>query len=323
MNIIEAIRHEELFKPYLAVDGKLSSWNHWKLCLDCLYGRPVKPKYQSLITRCTGRTIAQLPKEGFRTALLLVGRRGGKSKIAGLIAAYEAVLSGREKKLSKGEMGLVSVVSISKLQAGIVKQYIRAALSSPSLEDEIIQEDAWGFRLRNGVRIQVLVGDFRSVRGFTQICVVVDEVCWLGTNEESVVKNDRELITAIRPSLLTTKGKLVCISTKYSKKGWAFSTWKKGFANDNGRTLVFDADTRTMNPTVSEQDIADAIAEDPVRGRSEFLNLWREDICAYLPLEVIESVVVSGRYELLPKSGIRYSAFVDVSGAGRKTPPCL
>lgn len=110
MNIIRTTKDKKLFRPYLELDGKLGTWNNWFVCLCCLYGIKIPNKYADLVKTCTGRSIKSMPKEGFKTALLLVGRRGGKSKISGLIAAFEACLSGREKHLSVGEKGLVTVV---------------------------------------------------------------------------------------------------------------------------------------------------------------------------------------------------------------------
>lgn len=316
MNIISAIIDKNLFRPFLPEDGngKLSSWKNWSLALRAMYGLPIKPKHAELVKKCTGRDIDKLPKGGASTILILVSRRGGKSTIAGLIAAFEGCLSGKEAILSPGEMGLVSVISPTKLQSQIVKSYIRAALSSPMLEKEIIQEDRDGFTLSNNIRIQILTGDFKAVRGFTQIAVIVDEICFFGLSEESKVRNDTELIAAIRPALLTTKGKLIAISTKYCKRGWGFRRWKKYFKNEDGKTLIWEGESRLMNPTLSQEDIDQAVAEDPASGRAEYLNEWRENIGAYLPREVIESVVKKNRLELLPRTSIRYFGFVDVSG---------
>lgn len=315
MKIIKAITDKNLFRPFLQdQDGSLKSWRNWRVALRCLYGLPINDKYSKLIYECTGRDVNKLPSNGFSTALYLVGRRGGKSKVIALTAAYEACLSGREKNLSPGEMGLVSVVSPTRLQSQIIKNYIRAALSSPMLDGEIIQEDKDGFKLRNGIRIQILTGDFRAVRGFSQICIVCDECCYLGTTEESKVKSDTELVRAVRPALITTGGKLIAISTKYARKGWAFKTWKDNFGNDNGSVLVWDAPSKKMNPTLSQADIDLAITEDPISARTEFLNQWRDDVCEFLPLSVIEAVVKKGRKELLPKTGESYFGFVDCSG---------
>src|SRR5688500_968352 len=98
MNIIDAIKDPNLFRPFLA-DGhdRLKSWAGWLTSLRCLYGLPVAKKRRPFIEQCTGRT--KLPAKGFDLALFLTGRRSGKSRIAAVIGAYEAILAGHEQKL--------------------------------------------------------------------------------------------------------------------------------------------------------------------------------------------------------------------------------
>ena len=228
MNIIKAIKDENLFKPFLKDgQGKLSTWLNWMVALRCLYGLPIKKdKNLALIKECTGRN--SLPPDGFDTALLLTGRRSGKSKISAIIGAYESTLSGREKLLSKGELGMVAILAPTKKQGRIVKNYLRAVFEeTPILENEIVNETAEGFSLSNGVLVEICVGDWRSIRGYTLLAAIVDEVCFFGLDAESKVRSDTELIRAIKPALATTKGRLICISSPYAKKGWAFNQWKK------------------------------------------------------------------------------------------------
>jgi len=317
MNIIQTAKDPHLFKNYLGgIAPNLHTWSNSLTMLKCIYGiKNRKRKALELIRICTGRDPEKLSPDGYSTALLLIGRRGGKSKVAGLIAAFESALSGKEEVLSPGERALCSVISPTKLQSQIVKSYIRSAMSSPMLEQEIVQEDATGFELSNGVRIQILTGCFKSVRGFTQICTIVEEAAFFCISEESRVKNAAELINSIRPGLLTTGGKCIVISTKYRKVGWCWKTHKKYFANDDAKkTLVWEAPSILMNPTLDEETIAELVAEDPAAGQAEFLNCWREDLEQFLPIEIIQSCVIAGRKELLPRSGTKYFGFVDCSG---------
>jgi hypothetical protein len=316
IDIITAIKDKSLFKPYL---GRLNSWKHWGICLQAIKGLPIKPKFAPLVKRCTGRDIRLLPKTGFNTILLLVGRRGGKSKISGLLAAHEAIFSGREKSLSAGELGLVSVVSPTRLQSTIIKSYIRAVFNAPMLEAEIVREDRWSFELSNKVTIQILTGSFQLVRGFTLLACVADEICYFGVTDESRVKSDTELIRAIRPGLATTHGPLICVSTKWRRSGWAYNTWSQSFGNDQSDILVWDAPSKLMNPTLDQRIIDQALKEDKAAAMSEYMGQWREDIEAYLPREVVERAVVKNRIVLLPKPNIRYFAFADTSG-GRADP---
>ncbi len=69
-----------------------------------------------------------------------------------------------------------------------------------------------------------------------------------------------------------------------------------------------------MNPTLPQSVIDEAIADDPAAARSEYLGQWRQDVAEFLPRSLIEGLVIKDRKELLPRTGVRYFGFVDVSG---------
>ena len=312
MNIIDACCDAELFQPFL---GDLESWQNWLTCLSVIYGLPVKGQAaRQLVRDCTGRRVRPLPAEGFTTNLILTGRRSGKSRVASLIAAFEGVLANHEAKLSPGEIGVVAVCSPTKRQSRVVRDYVGAILSPPLLRNEVIQETREGFLLKNGIAIEILTGDFRTVRGPTLIAAIVDEICYFGLTEESRVKSDSELVRALRPGLATVGGKLVAISSPYAKKGWAYQQFRKHHGNDVGTALVWNCPSRTMNATLAQSVVDEALDEDPAAARSEFLGLWREDVCEFIPRSLVEALVVPGRKELLPKSGLTYQSFADLSG---------
>lgn len=323
MNILKAIGDPNLFRPFLGDD--LSSWKQWGTALRCLYGLKIKPEHHELIKQCTGRDAAELPADGFQTALFLVGRRGGKSRVSAIIGAFEGLFGGHETRLAKGESGIIPVISPTKYQSSIVWKYLSAIFDAPLLKQEVVdeRESDKAIVLRNGIEIRILVGDWRTIRGPSVVCAIVDEVCFLGLTEESKVRSDTELIRALRPALLTTKGKLIAISSKYAKRGWAFSQWQRQHGSNKGvspsfkptwTTLVWDSPSRVMNPTLSQAEIDLAFAEDPTAARSEFGGEWREDVSQFIERALVELLVVKGRKELLPRPTVSYFAFSDLSG---------
>lgn len=315
MNITEAIKDPNLFRPFLAdKDDSIKSWRGWIAALRALYGLPLSKSQAQFVKKVSGRNPDQLPKAGFKTGLFLTGRRSGKSRNAAIIAAFEGTLAGHEKKLSKGERGIVATIAPTRKQGAIVKNYIRGIFDTAMFRNEIVRETKEGFELRNGITIEVHTGDFRSARGFSLVAAIVDEVCFFGFDEESKVKSDLELIRALRPSLLTTGGKLIAVSSPYAKRGWAYNTWKECFGNDNALTFVLNCSSRTLNPTLDPKEIERLIAEDPAGNRAELLGEFRDDISAFISRELVESLVVGGRLELLPKTDRTYSAFADLSG---------
>jgi hypothetical protein len=313
MNIIKAIKDEQLFRPYVGED--IHSWRNWLTALRVLYGGPIKHMSERrLVRQCTGRDTALLPKDGFDTALFLTGRRSGKSRVAAIIGAYEAVLAGHETKLDKGEQGIVPIISPSRSQSRIVHSYLRSIFETPLLANEVVHDTKEGFELRSGTRIEILAGDWRTIRGFTLLAAIVDEACFFGYDAESKVKNDTELVNAIKPALATTGGKLIAISSPYARKGWCYQQHKNHYGHDGGNVLVWNCPSRTMNPTLPKRIVDRAIAEDVASAKSEYLGEFRDDIAAFIPREVVEGLVVKGRTSLLPVRRERYVAFADMSG---------
>lgn len=313
MNIIEAIHDENLFGPFLGED--LSSWYPWLAALRALYGLPINgAEGQRIIREVTGREPDTLPSKGFSTALFLTGRRSGKSRVSSLCAAQESVMAGHHKKLAKGERGVVAVCAPTKAQGRIVKDYLRAIFDPPVLAAEVVRETPDGFELRNNVRIEIMAGDFRSIRGYTLLAAIVDEVAFFGIEDEAKIKSDTELIRAIQPALATVGGKLIAISSPYARKGWTWKTYQRHYGNPTGRTLVLNCPSRTLNPTLPQEVVDEAIAEDLQAAKSEYLGEFRDDVATFLPREIIDALVVENRTEIPPRKGTKYYGFVDLSG---------
>jgi len=74
----------QLFGPLFAGP----SWNAWRACLAAIFGLPMSEWMLELFKRHTGRTTA--PVAMAREVYLIVGRRGGKDRIASLILVFFA-----------------------------------------------------------------------------------------------------------------------------------------------------------------------------------------------------------------------------------------
>jgi hypothetical protein len=71
--------------------------------------------------------------------------------------------------------------------------------------------------LSNGVSVEIMTADFRSVRGYTAVALLLDEVTfWPSENTNSAA----EIINALTPSMATVPGAvLLCASSPYAKRG--------------------------------------------------------------------------------------------------------
>ena len=80
MNILQALEDANLFAPWFRGD----SWASWKSFLSALFGLEMDERQTEFYRRHTGRE--HPPVSAFRECWTVVGRRGGKSLIAALIA---------------------------------------------------------------------------------------------------------------------------------------------------------------------------------------------------------------------------------------------
>jgi hypothetical protein len=316
MNIIDAIKDENLLRPFLAPSGPLTTWLPWLTALRVMYGLPANEKYHPLIRQCTGRDPAKLPEQGFKTALFLTGRRSGKSRMAAVVGSFSAALGGGWSALAKGEKGLVPVLSPTVAQSRNVFNYIRGIFDTPMLRAHVVEDlKGVGMELKDNVRLEILPGDYRKIRGYTLLAAVIDEAAFFGVSgEEGTVKSDEEVIRAVEPGLATTGGPLIVISSPYARRGWCFKTYERHWGQDDSDVLVWNAPSRVMNPTLPEAVVEKALREDIQAAKSEYLAEFRDDIGEFINRAVVERLVVRGRHLLPPEAGTRYIAFADLSG---------
>jgi hypothetical protein len=232
--------------------------------------------------------------------------------MAAALAVYFALFV--KHKLSGGERGMVLVLAMSMEQARTVFDYAMAFLhKAPVLAREIAATTRTEIRLRNGIVIAIHSNSFRSVRGRTLCACIFDEVAYW--RDDTTATPDAETYSAVLPSLLTTNGMLVGISSPYRRAGLLHAKHKRYFSSDSDDTLVVQGSTLRFNQTLDAAAMAAQQDADPTAARSEWEGEFRTDISTFLEDELIEAAVHRARpLELPPRAGVFYRAFTDVSG---------
>ena len=321
-DIIEAIKHPKLFGA-LPEFKDLSTWFAWIVWLKSLYGLPLDERELSLFQKCTART--QPPAKEPKESATIVGRRGGKSKMAALVGAFTAAFIDFKPYLSTGERPMVLILARDKEQAKVVLGYLTGIVRAiPALEAKIVSESGDELELDNGVIVCVKTSDFRAVRGITVVCAICDEVAFWNFDSDSA-NPDTEVIRAVRPAMATiATAKLILISTGYAMAGVLYELHKTHYGKDDSPVLVWQAPTATMNPRISQEFIDEQIELDPEAGRSEWGGLFREDISMAFPLEMLEQCIVPGRVELAYAKAVTYKSFDDpMGGRGDSWAKCI
>lgn len=311
MNLIEAIEDPNLFGPWFRDRG---SWRAWFAFLQALFALPMDDASRGLFARCTGRS--EPPSGPATEAWLVVGRRGGKSFIVALVAVFLACFRSYAEHLAPGERGTVMILAADRKQARVIFRYITALLERvPMLSPLVERRTAETVDLSNRISIEVHTSSFRAVRGYTVVAALCDEIAFWRSDESA--NPDTEILAALRPAMATIpNGLLLCLSSPYARRGALYEAHRDHYGED-GSVLVWQADTRTMNPTVPQSVIDAAYERDPASAAAEYGARFRSDIESFISREAVDACVVSGRYELPPVGDRQYVAFVDPSGGSQ------
>jgi len=288
------------------------SWSAWRTILAAIFGLPLDAEQLAVFRELTGRQSSQL--EPVREAWIVAGRRAGKSRIAALVAVFLAVFRDYSAVLAPGERGTVMVIAADRRQARTVFRYLVGIIErEPSLKGLVGRRTQDALDLKNGVTIEIHVSSYRSVRGYTIVGAVLEELAFW--RDETSANPDVEVINALRPAMATVAGALLlAISSPYWRRGALWSAYKENFGRDLARALVVQAPTLALNPTVDPSIIGAAYETDEVAAAAEYGGQFRRDIESYVSREAVEAVVVPERRELVPAAGIEYHAFTDAAG---------
>jgi hypothetical protein len=304
------MEHPDVFGPFF----KGPSWNAWKAFLAGLFALLMDDAQLARYRQHTGRTAA--PTVAFTEAELVVGRRGGKSRVLALIATYLATFRQYEAYLAPGEVATVAVIAADRKQARSIFRYVTGLLQKvPSLAATIQDVTADTITLSGNVVIEIQTASFRATRGYTFAAVLADETAFWRSEESA--NPDVEIFRALRPGMSSIPGAvLLNASSPYRRAGLLWTTFQRHYGKDDARVLVWKASTTEMNPKVDPDIIAEAYEDDPESAASEYGAEFRTDIADFIGRPIVEACIESGCHERPPAraAGRRYSAFIDAAG---------
>jgi hypothetical protein len=308
MNILQAIADPKVFGKHFTTD----TWGAWLAFLCALFALPMTAEQLELYRKHTGRTSP--PSAPFQEAWLCIGRRGGKSFMLALIAVFLACFRDWRPFLAAGEVGTVMIIAADRRQARVCLRFVLGLPKSvPMLKQLIVGETTESISLRNRIVIEVHTASYRTTRGYTAVAVLCDEVAFW-PSDELAARADIEIVNALRPSLATVPGSvLLGASSPHARRGVLWNAYRKHYGQDSA-VLVWHAPTRSMNATVRQSIIDDAMADDRPRALAEYYAQFRVDVETFISREVVEANVEVGCIERPPIAGQRYHAFVDPSG---------
>jgi hypothetical protein len=286
------------------------SWQAWRTLLIAAMGEALTDAEREVFTKLTGRE--REPGERVEEFVGVIGRRGGKSRAMATWAAYLASLC--EHPLVRGEKGICLCVAPDQRQASIVLDYTQAAFeASPILKQLIASRTSDTLELTNRIAVEVRAASFRRLRGPTYVAVIADEAAFWYSDELSN-NADTEIINAVKPGLLTTRGPLIVASSPYARRGILWTSFRKHYGPDGDpKILVAQGSSRDLNSSLPQSVIDREYEKDPASAAAEYGAQFRTDIEGFVSLEVAERCV-GDHTERAPLFEHVYSGFVDPSG---------
>ena len=308
MTIIEALDDPALFASHF----RGSTWMAWRVFLKALFALEMDATELALFQAHTGRVEA--PTAAFKEAGLVIGRRGGKSRVLALAAVFLGVFSDYEPHLAPGERATIAVIAADRRQARSIFRFAHGLLHAvPMLAAMIEDETQETITLQNRVVIEIHTASFRVTRGYTFAAVLADETAFWRSDDSA--NPDVEIFAALRPGLATLPGAMLLnASSPYRKRGVLWSTFSRHYGKDDARVLVWKATSLEMNPSLDPTIVAEAFEDDPDAAAAEYGAEFRNDLSDYVPRAVVDAATVIGRFEIPPMHGQSYIAFVDPSG---------
>ena len=300
------------------------SWAAWRAGLIASRGEKISRAERLLLEPLTERSI--FPTKPVRRFTACVGRRGGKTRALAVMAAYLAALVDWREVIVKGETGTLLIVANTTQQAKVCFSHVLSIFEeSPALRGMITRQTNDTIELgRLRTAIRVLPASSITSRGHSYIGVILEEFSFFDCREDMQL-TDTELLRAITPALVSTRGPLIMISSAFLAEGEFWKSCTTNWAEAGGdRALVIRAQSHEMNPTLlNDEEIAQAYLDDPISARSEYGSQWRDAKSNFIARTQIMEIVEQQFTRREPELNSEYVAGVDMSsGLGKNSAAC-
>ncbi len=139
--------------------------------------------------------------------IILGSRQMGTSSVSAALAIRTALLQPNAPVL---------LLSPSLRQSGELFRKVLALYTALGHPVPAVRETALQLELANGSRVVSLPGTEGTVRGFSEVALlVIDEAARVSD----------ALYFAVRPMLAVSRGRLVALSTPFGQRGWFYQEW--------------------------------------------------------------------------------------------------
>lgn len=292
--------------------GHRAQTPQWRAIIKAVYGSPLTPDERATFLRLSGGV--EPPAGGTKRALIVVGRRGGKTSAGARIAWYEATQVPHGSFLEAGQIGTVSVVAQDLAGAQETINYGKGIAAIPAFRKRVRDVKAESIELTSGITIAKVTASEQAARSRTSVCMILDEVAyWDHTGPDE----DRKVIAALTPGLLVSGDaptrRIIALSSAGYQRGWAYETFQRDYGRTGAPWLVIHASTLDMRPDLDPAEIDADCEQDPGKKAREYFSVWGDLTSTGLYSRAVVESCISSDLSAHPKPGLTYRVAIDPS----------
>lgn len=286
----------------------------WRTIIGAINGDDLSDEERDLYARLTGRTV--IPEGGASEAIVIGGRRGGKSESAARWLVHQALFGGHEIALAPGQKGVLAVISPERAMSKEILAYCKGLARHPSVKKSVAHELEESIEFKNRLVIKILSADSTSVRSGTIVAAVLDEWCF--APHEPSADPDVAIVEALRPGMAPVRGapprRMIVISSAGVRDGWVYDTIQASHGKDDAAILTAIATTEQLNPSIDQKYLAKRKAANPRTFEREHLSIFSDVITnGWFGHETLTCSIDRGRSETPYVDGLRYTIAVDAA----------
>lgn len=240
--------------------------------------------------------------QGDRVAVWCIGRRSGKSTLAGLVALHSCLLREDLDDLSGiAQRSIAVVICPNEKQAHELLDAAEAiVVRSPLLAPLLAKATKSELEFVNGTRFAAFPASSRSVVGRAVRCFILDEAANFFDDESGASHGVEKIFKAMMPATAQFQGRapVIVSSTPEGDANWFGQLVDRGLKGELPGTRVYHAASADMNPTLTPEFLAAEEADDPEHFRGQYLAELIGSGGAFIEPEMVDAVVAP--YDELP-----------------------
>ena len=182
-------------------------------------------------------------------AVLACGRRGGKSLLAAIWAAYDATMRDLRQYQRRGEPRYILLVAASVPQARALFRTVTDLFQAPMLAPMVLGQPTHDeIRLVNGVILRVVPCSERTTRGLAASTILFEELAsYVDTNG---YQSGEAVYRALAPSVAQFKGdgRIIALSSPRGQRGTFYRLFQQASLRQDGYAI--HCPTWELNPAI-------------------------------------------------------------------------